>query len=198
MKKDNDNRRATVLDESAMIARILGGHTEEFGALVNRYAESVVRIIRRIVPSAEDAEDVAQDTFVAAYQDLKRFDPARASFKNWLLGIASHMALKRVQGNASFTFVSIDQEQWSDMAEAKVDEWLNDTSTHRMEQLDKAVKRLAANDQLLLSFYYYDDLRLKEIAAIMGCTDSYLRSRLQWIRKKLCQTIKSLEEYEDQ
>lgn len=198
MKKDNDNRRATVLDESAMIARILGGHTEEFGALVNRYAESVVRIIRRIVPSAEDAEDVAQDTFVAAYQDLKRFDPARASFKNWLLGIASHLALKRVQGNASFTFVSIDQEQWSDMAEAEVGEWLNDTSTHRMEQLDKAVKRLAANDQLLLSFYYYDDLRLKEIATIMNCTDSYLRSRLQWIRKKLCQTIKSLEEYEDQ
>ena len=198
MKKDNDNRRATVLDESAMIARILGGHTEEFGALVNRYAGSVVRIIRRIVPSAEDAEDVAQDTFVAAYQDLKRFDPARASFKNWLLGIASHLALKRVQGNASFTFVSIDQEQWSDMAEAKVDEWLNDTSTHRLEQLDKAVKRLAANDQLLLCFYYYDDLRLKEIATIMNCTNSYLRSRLQWIRKKLCQTIKSLEEYEDQ
>ena len=75
---------------------------------------------------------------------------------------------------------------------------MNDTSTHRLAQLDKAVKRLAPNDQLLLSFYYYDDLRLKEIAAIMNCTDSYLRSRLQWIRKKLCQTIKSLEEYEDQ
>lgn len=181
-----------------MIGRILGGHTEEFGVLVNRYAESVVRVVRRIVPSAEDAEDVAQDTFVAAFQDLKRFDSARASFKNWLLGIASHMALKRIQGSAAFSFVSIDQEQWGDMADAEVDEWLNDTSTHRLAQLDKAVKRLAPNDQLLLSFYYYDDLRLKEIAAIMNCTDSYLRSRLQWIRKKLCQTIKSLEEYEDQ
>ena len=198
MKENNDNRRTTTLDESAAIGRILGGHTEEFGMLVNRYAESVARIVRRIVPSAEDAEDVAQDTFVAAYQDLKRFDPARASFKNWLLGIASHLALKRVQGSTAFTFVSIDQEQWGDMAEAEVDEWLNDTSTHRLEQLDKAMKRLAPNDQLLLSFYYYDDLRLKEIATIMNCTDSYLRSRLQWIRKKLCQTIKFLEEYEDQ
>ena len=198
MKKNNYNRRATIPDESKMIGRILGGHTEEFGVLVNRYAESVVRVVRRIVPSAEDAEDVAQDTFVAAFQDLKRFDSARASFKNWLLGIASHMALKRIQGSAAFSFVSIDQEQWGDMADAEVDEWLNDTSTHRLAQLDKAVKRLAPNDQLLLSFYYYDDLRLKEIAAIMNCTDSYLRSRLQWIRKKLCQTIKSLEEYEDQ
>lgn len=198
MKGNNYNRRATTPDESEMIVRILGGHTEEFGVLVNRYAESVVRVVRRIVPSAEDAEDVAQDTFVAAFQDLKRFDPARASFKNWLLGIGSHMALKRIQGSAAFSFVSIDQEQWGDMADAEVDEWLNDTSTHRLAQLDKAVKRLAPNDQLLLSFYYYDDLRLKEIAAIMNCTDSYLRSRLQWIRKKLCQTIKSLEEYEDQ
>ena len=40
---------------------------------------------------------------------------------------------------------------------------------------------------------YYFSRKLKEIALIMGCTDSYLRSRLQWIRKYLCHTINTLE-----
>ena len=197
MKENINSKQIAASDESEVISRILDGHTGEFGVLVSRYAESVARIVSRILPSAEEVEDVMQDTFIAAYQDLKRYDPNRASFKNWLLGIASHVALKHVRRDAGFSFVQMESESLDDIVDADVDQWLNDTSAERLGLLDKAVKRLTPNDQLLLDFYYYDDLRLKEIAEIMNCTDSYLRSRLQWIRKKLCQTIKSLEEDEN-
>jgi RNA polymerase sigma-70 factor (ECF subfamily) len=53
--------------------------------------------------------------------------------------------------------------------------------------------QLSADDRLLLSLYYHDDRPIKEVAFITDRTEGYLRSHLQWLRKKLCQTIKKME-----
>ena len=73
------------------------------------------------------------------------------------------------------------------------DKLLSDTSPDRLQLLDQAISQLSLDDQMLLSLYYHDDRPLCEIAYIVNRTDSYLRSRLQWLRKKLCNTIITLE-----
>ena len=197
MKEQTDEKLQMIMDEDTIVSRILEGQTELYRLLVNRYAESALSVVRHIIHTQEDAEEVLQDAFVAAFQGLGSYDKDRASFKTWLLNIASHTALKRVERAADTGFVSME-EVFEPIAEpdVDVDEMLDDTSPDRMELLDRAVERLAPDDRLLVSLYYYDDMRLKDIATVMKSTDSYLRSRLQWIRKKLCHTIKLFENYE--
>lgn len=189
------NERNIKRDEE-IICDILDGHTEAFRLLVERHATSVLHLVGRILPSTEDAKDVVQDAFVAAYQSLSNYDHHRASFKTWLCRIACHIALKRVQ-SGNITFVPINQDELDNIPDTDIDQSLCDASPDRLSLLDKAVKQLSAADQLLLSLYYYDNRRLKEVASILDCTDAYLRSRLQWIRKKLCHTINILEKNEN-
>lgn len=184
------------MDEDVIIRRILDGQTGLYRLLVNQYAEPTLSVIGRIVPIQEDAEDVLQDTFVAAYQSLESFDKEKASFKTWLMNIACHTALKRVQRTADVDFVSIEQEVYVPVSDEEVDEMLDDDTPNRVELLGEAVRQLAPDDQCLLNLYYYDDMRLRDIATVMARAESYLRSRLQWIRKKLCHTIKTLENNE--
>lgn len=197
MKEQTDEKLQMIIDEDTIVSRILEGQTELYRLLVNRYAESALSVVRHIIHTQEDAEEVLQDAFVAAFQGLGSYDKDRASFKTWLLNIASHTALKRVVRATDTGIVSME-EVFEPIAEpdVDVDEMLDDTSPDRMELLDRAVERLAPDDRLLVSLYYYDDMRLKDIATVMKSTDSYLRSRLQWIRKKLCHTIKLFENYE--
>ena len=197
MKEQTDGKLQMIMDEDTIVSRILEGQTELYRLLVNRYAESALSVVRHIIHTQEDAEEVLQDAFVAAFQGLGSYDKDRASFKTWLLNIASHTALKRVERATDTGIVSME-EVFEPIAEpdVDVDEMLDDTSPDRMELLDRAVERLAPDDKLLVNLYYYDDMRLKDIATLMESTDSYLRSRLQWIRKKLCHTIKLFENYE--
>ncbi|MBR5234830.1 MAG: sigma-70 family RNA polymerase sigma factor [Bacteroidaceae bacterium] len=196
MKAQTHDKLHTMMDEDVIICRILEGQTGLYRLLVNQYAEPTLSVIGRIVPIQEDAEDVLQDTFVAAYQSLASFDKEKASFKTWLMNIACHTALKRVQRAADVDFVSIEQEVYVPVSDEEVDEMLDDDTPNRVELLGEAVRQLAPDDQCLLNLYYYDDMRLRDIATVMARAESYLRSRLQWIRKRLCHTIKTLENNE--
>ena len=63
--------------------------------LVKQHAADVLWFVARLLPRREDAEDVAQDVFVAAYQSLARYDAEKASVKTWLFRIAYNTVLKR-------------------------------------------------------------------------------------------------------
>ena len=90
-------------------------------------------------------------------------------------------------------FVETDQTWLDSVPDNEADMLLNDTRPDRLVFLDQAVSQLRPDDQMLLSFYYYDDKPIREISYITGRTEGYLRSRLQWIRKRMALTIKTLE-----
>ena len=74
-------------DETLLISRILDGQTALFRQLANRYAGQVLRMVARLIPSPEEAEEVTQDVLFEAYQSLARYDAQKASFQTWLLSI---------------------------------------------------------------------------------------------------------------
>ncbi|MBI3493064.1 MAG: RNA polymerase sigma factor [Acidobacteria bacterium] len=76
------------------MARAREGDTAAFGTLVDRHRSAVYRAARAALGSHADAEDAAQDAFLAAYRRLDSFRGA-ASFKTWLLTIAWHEAINR-------------------------------------------------------------------------------------------------------
>ena len=77
-----------------VIEQVLAGETREFARLVEEFGLPVRAFIHSRVQSRADAEDLAQETFIAAFRGLRKFD-LEASFEVWLIGIARH----RVQGH---------------------------------------------------------------------------------------------------
>ena len=180
-------------DETMLIGLILDGQTNLFRQLASQYAERVLQLVSRMITSPEDAEEVTQDALLAAFQSLSRFDARQASFPTWLSAIAYRTALKYLRDQQKVLFVETDQTWLDSVPDNEADMLLNDTRPDRLVFLDQAVSQLRPDDQMLLSFYYYDDKPIREISYITGRTEGYLRSRLQWIRKRMALTIKNLE-----
>jgi RNA polymerase sigma-70 factor (ECF subfamily) len=82
------------VSELELIERARGGDHAAFGDLVERYQQAVFRTALVALRSADEAEEVAQEAFVAAFQKLASFR-GEASFKTWLLTIAWNRSLDR-------------------------------------------------------------------------------------------------------
>ena len=194
MEQETGNPSTALKDETLLIRHILDGDTALFRKLANRYAGQVLRMVARLIPSSEEAEDATQDALLEAFQSLVRYDARQASFQTWLMRIAYHTALKYYRKRRqSAPWVEVEQ-QWLDaIPDNETDALLGDTSNDRVALMETAIGLLKPDDQMLLSLYYFDNRPIREISSIMEHDESYFRSRLQWIRKKLAITIKTLE-----
>lgn len=170
-------------DDNNIIERIRGGETSEFAQLVKRYGPSLMVFVGRIVGVQEDTEDVVQNTFVAAYQHLKDFDPQKAAVSTWLQRIAYHEALYHLRKRKRQVMLPLN------ISDDVPDELPEDTTA---QQLDEAIQQLSPEDQMLLQLFYFDGRSLKEIAYITNQAGeataremSRLTSQLHRIRQRL-------------
>ena len=83
-------------EEMALVLRAQQGNDEAFTSLVERYQTPVYNLCYRMLGERTEAEDAAQEAFLRAYLNLKRYDPAR-SFKTWVLSIASNYCIDRLR-----------------------------------------------------------------------------------------------------
>ena len=154
-----------------------------------------------VVTTVEEAEEIVQDTLLAAYQRLNDFDARRASFTVWLQRIAFYTVSHHLRKHHP-TFISMDesQETISATTDAALDRLLSEEGPDLGELLDCALEQLRPEERMLLQLFYNDGQSLSDIAFIFGMTDkastaravSALTSRLHRIRKKLFVNIKRL------
>ena len=195
METKTGNTSPTIQDETLLIHSILDGQTGLFRHLAGRYAGQVLRMVARLIPSPEEAEEATQDTLFEAFQSLARYDARKASFHTWLMRITYHTALKHYrQHHRQVAIVEFDQHRLETIADEETDALLGNTSPDRVAHMERAIDTLKPDDQMLLNLYYFDNRPIREIAGITEHEESYLRSRLQWIRKRLAITIKTLEQ----
>ena len=194
METITGNTSQAIQDETLLIRRILAGHKELFRQLAGRFAGQVLRMVASLIPSQEEAEEVTQDALLEAFQSLARFDARQANFQTWLMRIAYHTALKHYrQHHKTITVVEVDQHRLDTIPDDETDILLDDISTDRVTLMERAIDTLKPDDQMLLNLYYFDNRPIREISSITEHDESYLRSRLQWIRKRIAITIKTLE-----
>lgn len=196
MRPSKRKQQSTTETETELISQILNGHPERFRVLVDRYVAPLLQIVNYIIPNKEDAEEVAQDSFLSAFESLSRYDTERASFKTWLIRIGYNTAMKQLRKQKKISFVDMDNDQLYNIADSEVDTLLGEMEDEQLMLLEKAVEHLSPDDQLILKLYYTDNLPLKEIGYVTDRTDTYLQSRLQWIRKKLARTIQIFKNHD--
>jgi RNA polymerase sigma-70 factor (ECF subfamily) len=98
-----------VTEEQALVTAAKAGDIGAFEDLVRRYDRNVFRIAQHITQNREDAEDVVQDAFLKAYQNLPQFQ-MQSKFYTWLVRIAVNEALMKLRKRRPERFVSLDED----------------------------------------------------------------------------------------
>lgn len=174
--------------DQELIDLCLGGRTEEFGRLVERYQNRLFTTLVSLLGSAEDARDVAQDAFVNAFQKLHTFR-GRSAFYSWLFRIALNSAVS-YQRKQHRVLVSIEA--------ARETSGLEPVSTHpetdpgfamdvseRQALVRAALAELPEEYRTVLVLKEVDDLKYEEIAEIVDCPIGTVRSRIHRARLEL-------------
>ncbi len=102
-----------VSDELALVQAAKGGDISAFEELVRRYDRNVFRIAQHITHNREDAEDVVQDAFLKAYENLGQFQ-GQSKFYTWLVRIAVNEALMKLRRIKPGRTVSLDEDVKTD------------------------------------------------------------------------------------
>lgn len=170
-------------DETHIIHRILKGETSLYEYFLDKYSQQVFILIIRIVENQEDAEELTQDTFLKAFEHLSSFK-AESSFSTWIYCIAYNTAISATRKRKQELIV-MDSAMLMNISDQQIDDALNDESEERVGKLNKAIKKLDAEERALISLFYNEEKTIGEIALILGLTESNAKVKLHRIRKKL-------------
>ncbi len=171
--------------DSQLIGRTLAGEPAAFGELVLRYQDRLYNSLVRVLGSAEDAHDAAQDAFVQAFVKLDTFRGSSA-FYTWLYRIAFNTAMSHARRKRPTR--SLDDDR-ADCGREPVDaEPTPEARLHLSEravQVHRALAALSAEFREVIVLREMDGCKYEEIAEILELPVGTVRSRLFRARLEL-------------
>ena len=170
-----------------LIRQVQEGQSSAFASLVDQHKNLVYSLVLRMVNNAQDAEEVAQDTFVKAFKSIKQFK-GESKFSTWLYKIAYFTAINHLRKNkmlsSSIDLSTIESDDSSAL------EQLNNED--KQQYLNEALSYLRPIDRNLISLFYLEELSIKEIEDITLFSQANIKVKLLRIRKQLNGILKKL------
>lgn len=175
------------------IEQTLKGNVNAYAFLVERYKHMVYTLAIRIIKNREEAEEVAQDTFVKAYKNLEKFK-GDSKFSTWLYKIAYYASLDVVKRNKRF----VNSENIDDLNDGDLGsmqdalEYLHEKE--RKKIINDALLKLNEDERIILTLYYFEELPVKEISKVVNLSVDNIKTKLFRSRKKLATILKHVIE----
>ena len=179
---------ATELD---LIQRVRQGELAAFDGLMRKYQERIYATIYHMTANHEDANDLAQETFIKAFQALRTFK-GDSSFYTWVYRIAVNKTLnflkqRRNKVQMSLNDLDLNAEHDPDLV-ALISEHTPRRAVNMaelQEHLNAALLKLSENHRLVVVLHDVQGLSHEEIGQIMQCNTGTVRSRLFYARQQL-------------
>ncbi len=201
METIQTKQREPVSDELALVQAAKAGDIGAFEQLVKRYDRNIFRIAQHITHNREDAEDVVQDAFLKAYENLGQFQ-GQSKFYTWLVRIAVNESLMKLRRRRTDKIVSLDQdiETEEDTMPREIADWApNPAQLFDQQQLKeilgKTIQGLPPGFRTVFVLRDVEGLSTEETAealdlSIPAVKSRLLRARLQ-LRERLNKYFKS-------
>lgn len=171
-------------DELVCIRRAKAGDHQAFAQLVAQYQRQVYNLCYRMLGSASDAEEAAQETFLRAFSRLKTFDEKR-KFSTWLLSIGSHYCIDCLR-RRRFTWLDIDDVaprlEASRRDERPEGAYLQAEFSEDVQQM---LNRLPPAYRMVLILRYWHHASYQEMGEVLEVSESAIKSRLHRARKAM-------------
>lgn len=177
------NVGAMTRSDVQLMLDVKAGDDASFNLLLQKYRTPLINFLYRMVRDSATAEDLAQEVFLRVYRARKQYSPS-AKFTTWLFRIATNLALNSVRDNRHRQMdVSIDAPVEEDEAplqlparEMRIDEHMIERD--RAEFIRQAISSLPEKQRVAVLLHKYEEMDYAEIAKILECSESALKSLL--------------------
>jgi RNA polymerase sigma factor (sigma-70 family) len=180
-----------------IVQRVQGGDVAAFDHLILKYRERVYAMIYNMTSNREDAADLAQDTFIKAFQSINRFH-GQSSFFTWLYRIALNSALSHIRKTKLRSFFSFDRVHDDPGVSEIINQLTDKKDVERevfvgelQEKLNEAMQKLSIPHRTVVTLFEIDGISHEEIAEIMDCSVGTVRSRLHYAKQLLQAELQS-------
>lgn len=182
-------------DEAELIERAKAGDTKAFGVLVERYQRRVVGVAMAVVHDQEDALELAQETFVRAFENVGKFE-SRSSFSTWLYRIAANIAIDfRRRERRHPAMRGEEAEIELQRLPSKLGDAFKETQRGEMAQrIRGALDQLTPEHRAAILLREVEGLSYDEISDVLQCPRGTVMSRLHYARNHLREILKDLAE----
>ncbi len=160
------------MNETEIGQKFITGGESELTEIIHLYGEKLLRYATAIVCNYQDAEDVVQEVFLAAYQTRKNFDGKNLSA--WLYKITYNRSINQLKKRKFLLFSEIKEQ----VSPKEMD---NGPS----EEMLRALRRLKPKERAVIYGRIMDEISYEELSQRMGCSPTALRKQYERARKKL-------------
>ena len=168
--------------DEELVARAAGGDDQALEELIARYLREVYSFAFRLVGQQEEAEDVAQETFVKVWRNLKKYNPRFSKFKTWLMRIARNTCVDHLRKQKAVPFSRFEGEEGEN---ALTDEMRSDEPrpdelmalAQDAQMLERALAQLTPPHREVLLLRYQEGLSFAEVSAVTGTSQNTVKSR---------------------
>lgn len=172
----NDNKK-----DAELIVGSVQGNEKNFEILVKRYLKGVYNFVYRMIGDTSDAEDIAQETFIKVWKNIKKYNPEK-SFKTWLFSIARNTVIDYLRKRKNLPFSNFEDTEGNNfLTENLTDpEPLPDELLARAENkefLDNALKQLSIIYKEVLILHYQEHLTFEEIGQVLKKPSNTVKSQ---------------------
>lgn len=182
-------------DEAELIERAATGDAQAFGQLVERYQRRVVGVAMAVVHNQDDAIELAQETFIRAYENLSKFE-SRSSFSTWLYRIAANLSIdfRRREGRHVVLRGEDADNEINRIPTDQGDSFKEASRTELSARLREALGELTPEHRAVILLREVEGLSYDEISDVLQCPRGTVMSRLHYARGRLRGILKDLSE----
>lgn len=173
------------MSQQQLITASKDGDAAAFGELVDQYKTALVRHCYVIVRDSDVAQDIAQDSFIAAYRYIASYDETKAKFSTWLFKIGTNNALKYISSQAKTRPFEDDE------IDKVPSPHLEPSQAAEHAELHVAVQHLPARYRAVVSMYYWEGMSYAEIADILYKPDGTIKVWLLRAKESLRKELES-------
>ena len=187
----NDSEPSAPADEGVLVQRARQGDLEAYDELVQRYQERIYATVYHMTSNHEDANDLAQESFIKAFQALKSFKGG-SSFYTWLYRIAVNKTINFLKQRKNRQHMSLNDIDFQAEHDPDLVALVSEKTPRReaglselQEKLNEALMKLSEPHRLVVVLHDVQGQSHEEIAKVMDCNVGTVRSRLFYARQQL-------------
>ncbi|HMD01953.1 MAG TPA: sigma-70 family RNA polymerase sigma factor [Candidatus Baltobacteraceae bacterium] len=173
----------TEISDAGLVEASLGGQSEAFGTLVERYDQAVFHLCLRTLRNREEARDATQEAFFKAFRSLRTFRPTN-KFSTWIFSIAYHACCDRLARQKRYS-----DSELPDRADAAPGPAALAELKDEARALRQAIDELPEKYRTVITLYHLQGRQYEEIARVlelpMGTVKTHLFRAKDLLRKKL-------------
>ncbi len=182
------------LDDMDCIRKVLEGDTSSYAFLVNKYQNKAYRLALGIVKIEEDAEEIAQDSFVKAYNALKNFS-GNSSFSTWFYRIVYNTALSRTRKKVLPSVDIVDHQNNISLTSTEKS-FKNLVNQDQIKYVKLALQQLTKEECSIVHLYYSEEMNMNDIGKVLKISHGNVRVKLTRTKKKLVAILQQLLRHE--